>query len=483
MPATPQSEPEPALRYQQAERQVLERIQSGEFVPGARLPSLRVLGLRLGLSIATVNHAYLELERKGVVEARPRSGYFVRPGWRGLPAPRPAAPPCDGPREVARSGLIRTVLAALGDPRLAPLGVVCPGPELLPAADLARILSRLVREAPGRALGYSPIAGMPELRRELAYRRQALGEEADEAGIVCTAGALEALYFSLRVTTRPGDAVAIQSPAYYCFLQLLETLGLRAVEVPSRPGAGVDPADLDAVLRRRQVAACVFTANFNNPDGSLMPEEAKAEAVRLTAARDIPLIEDDVYGDTHFGPRRPGTFKAHDRKGLVLSCSSFSKTLCPGWRVGWMAPGRFLDAALTVRSATNVSTAAPMQWAVAEYLRSGRYERHLRRLRAALERQMQGLRAAVAESFPPGTRATDPSGGGHLWVELPPGVDGVDLFYRARAAGVGIAPGSVFSTQEQFANFIRLGSGGGWSPELREAVKTLGRLAGENIAA
>lgn len=471
--------PDPeALRFHAAEQHILSRIGAGEFPPGARLPSLRAVSRGLSVSLATASRAYLELERKGLIEARPRSGYFVRRMVGGLPEPRPAPAPPVPPVAVNRSGLIATSLSALGDASLLPLGVVCPSPEVLPGAQLARIMAGVLRRGGGRDLDYTPIPGLPELRRQVAFRRQAVGEEVSAQDLLITAGAMEALYIALRVLTRPGDAVVIPTPTYYCFLQLLETLGVRAVEVRSHPGHGVDPADLADAVDRNEVAACVLCPNFNNPDGSLMPEAAKAEVVRLLAVRGIPLVEDDVYGDLPFGPGRPGTCKAHDRAGLVLSCSSFSKTLAPGWRVGWIAPGRFMTEALRVKSSTNVSTAAPVQMALAEYLDGSRFERHVRTLRQVNQRTVASLRHCLSAEFPPGTRASDPRGGSHLWVELPPGGDGVDLFLKARAAGIAVVPGNVFSTRDEFRNFVRLSCGGLWTEKLRDGVRKLGRLAG-----
>ncbi|MEW5772539.1 MAG: PLP-dependent aminotransferase family protein [Thermodesulfobacteriota bacterium] len=472
------SDPE-SLRFHAAEQHILSRLASGEFPPGARLPSLRAASRGLSVSIATASRAYQELERKGLIEARPRSGYFVRRGVGGLPEPRSAPSRPAPPIAVNRSGLIAASLSALGDASLLPLGVVCPSPGVLPGPQLARIMAGVLRREAGRDLNYTPIAGHMELRRHVAFLRQAIGEAAAPEDVVITCGAMEALYIALRVLTRPGDAVVIPTPTYYCFLQLLETLGVRAVEVRSHPGRGVDPGELADALDRHEVAACVLCPNFNNPDGSLMPEEAKAEVVRLLAERDIPLVEDDVYGDLPFGPGRPGTCKAHDGKGLVLSCSSFSKTLAPGWRVGWILPGRFMAEALRMKSSTNVSTAAPVQMALAEYLAGGRLERHLKTLRQVNQRSVASLRHCLSAEFPPGTRASDPQGGSHLWVELPPGCDGVDLFLKAREAGIGIVPGNVFSTRDEFRNFIRLSSGGLWNEKLSDGVRTLGRLAAE----
>lgn len=470
------------FRYQTVERHVRELIETGALAPGSRLPSLRTLAARMHASISTISQAYLELEARGLVESRPRSGFFVRQLRRRLRPPG-AGPAPSGPRAVTRSGLIGTVLESVGDPRLTPLGIICPASELLPSRQLARIMAEVVRQAPEAALQYSPIQGHPDLRRQLAVLGLEAGAAFGPDEVLVTQGAMEALYIALRAVTRPGDTVLVQSPTYFCFLQLLENLRLRVVEVPSRPEGGVGPADIRAALERFEIAACILSANFNNPDGALMPGPAKAEAVEMLARRGVPLIEDDVSGDLHFGPHRPEPLKHYDRAGGVILCSSFSKTICPGYRLGWMVPGRALAKALEIKATTNVCNPVPTQMAVAAYLRRGLYERHLRGLRKAMETQRDTMLHHIGLHFPEQTRATRPAGGAVLWLELPRQVDGVELFYRARERGIGIAPGSIFSTLDRFRNFIRLSTGGVWNQDLARGIAAVGAMAAEMAAA
>ncbi len=478
--------PDADLHYRRVEQQLLAMMDAGELSPGARLPSLRRLSGCMGLSVATVNRAYVELERKGVVEARPRSGFFVRRHVRSVQTPQRKARAAETPRAVTRGGLISTVLEAVGDHELLPLAVVCPAEEVLPGKTLARMARAVLQEQPDAALGYGPVHGLDALRRAVAFRAPDWGTSIKPEELIITGGALEALYISLRCLTRPGDTVIIQSPTYYCFLQLLETLGLRAIELPSCPEDGVDPAHLDEAVRTYPVAACILCPSFNNPDGSLVPEEVKAEIVRILDRAEVPLVEDDVYGDLHFGGPRPRACKGYDRPGEesnVILCSSFSKVLAPGYRVGYMAPGRFMDKALEVKATTNVCCPSLTQLTVAEYLNRGNFDRHLKQLRTAIQSQMQAMRHAVARHFPAGTRVTDPAGGSALWVELPPNGpglrDGVELFYRAKQFGVGVAPGNIFSAHDSFRNCIRLSCNGVWNERMDSGIKTLGRLAGE----
>jgi DNA-binding transcriptional MocR family regulator len=258
---------------------------------------------------------------------------------------------------------------------------------------------------------------------------------------------------------------------------------VRSIEIPSHPRHGVDPADVERALERFDISACIFTPNFNNPDGSLTSDSAKREIVELLARREIPLIEDDVAGDLHFGPVRPSVFKMYDDLGLVILCSSLSKTLCPGYRIGWIMPGRFYREAYEVKATTNVCSATLTQEAVGVYLREGRYDRHLRGLRRALQQQTQSMQLHVSRTFPEGTRVGRPEGGGVLWVELPGGVDSVELMYRAREAGISIAPGTIFSTQDRFSGHVRLNSGNPWTVGLAEGIERLGGLVAEMVGA
>ncbi|GFK92951.1 HTH-type transcriptional regulator NorG [Fundidesulfovibrio magnetotacticus] len=468
-----------SYRYETVRQSVLEQIESGGLKPGDKAPSLRRLAQRMRVSLSTVLLAYGQLESEGVLEARPKSGYFVRARQKRLPLPRVKSCPDEFPETLNRARLIGKLLENMARRDLVPLGVARTDEALLPLAQLNRMLAQTLRDEGERTGYYGPVPGLESLRVQIASHCLDAGIECGPSGVVVTNGAMEALHVALRSVTRPGDTVAIASPTYYCFLQLLENLGLRVIEVPSRPGEGVRPADLALITERFRVAACVLTPNFNNPDGALTPDPAKAEIVEILARTGTPLIEDDVYGDLHHGPERPRCCKSYDREGLVLHCSSFSKSLSPGYRVGWLMPGRFLDKALEIKATVSVATATPTQMAVAEFLRQGLMHRHLKRLRPALKSMMDNMLGLIERHFPPGTRATRPSGGTVCWVELPGGGDGVEFMRLAMDAGISAAPGALFSSQGCFRRFVRLSAGVRQGPELEAAVKTLGRIAWE----
>ena len=459
-------------------------IRAGGLRPGDRLPSVRRMSVQRGVSIPTVVRAYHLLEAERLIEARPQSGHYVR-----LARP-PRSAVSGGPgrlvigREIATADLIMRCLEMASDPTLIPLGTALPDPDLLPTATLARLLGRAARRvATGRATvtGYGALAtaaGTEELRHEIARRAVETGSLVQPEDVVVTCGCAEALALSLRVLTRPGDTVAVESPTYFGTLQELDVLGLRALEIPTNAQTGMDTEVLAAALAGGGVAAVVITPNVHNPLGGVMPNERKRALVALLAAHGVPAIEDETYADLYFAPERPRSLRSFDRDGLVLTCGSFSKTLAPTYRVGWAIPGRFRDAVLHVKLATTVATPVPLQHALAEYLGSGGYERHLRRLRRIFRGNLDRLRAEMMKRFPTGTRISRPDGGFLLWVQLPHDVDAVELQRRALRRGLSVAPGPAFSASGAYPACIRVNAGYAWSARTAAALDLLAELVG-----
>jgi DNA-binding transcriptional MocR family regulator len=294
--------------------------------------------------------------------------------------------------------------------------------------------------------------------------------------ILITSGALEALNLCLQTVARPGDLIAIESPAFYAVLEAIQRNGMRAVELPTSARDGIDLAALDAALQRHPIKACWIMPNFQNPLGSLMPEQKKRELVRMLAERDIPLIEDDVYSELYFGRDQPKPAKAFDRKGLVLHCSSFSKCVAPGYRVGWVAPGRYFKQVERAKLMTTIATSVPMQAALVEYLKHGGYKHHLRRLRGELQRQQDQMLQSLRRHFPGDIHVSKPQGGYFLWIEMQEAVNALELHRLAMERNITTAPGPIFSPQRKFENCIRLNYGMPWTPRVDAALATLGGI-------
>ena len=467
---------QPNALYEQVAHELEKQINSGTLRPGDRIPSVRRASEQHRVSVTTAVQAYLSLENRGLIEARPKSGFYVR-------VPRRVhflEPKTSRPSKAATSVGVGSLQSRLFDaalrPDVVPFGAALPSPELLPVTKLNRMLASIARRSGARGLSYDMPPGAESLRREVARRSLDWGTNLTPDDFITTCGATEALALCLRAVTKPGDVVAIESPTYFGVLQAIEAFGLKALEIPTHPRTGMDLDALELALKKQRIAACLVVPNFNNPLGSLMPDEHKRRLVDLLARREIPLIEDDLYGDLHFGAERPRVAQSYDKSGLVMLCSSFSKTVAPGYRVGWVAPGRFYEKVKSHKLTSTLATATLPELAIAEFVANGGYDAHLRAIRRTYAEQIQRVSHAIEESFPQETTITRPSGGFVLWVGLPPNVSALKLHERALAEKISVAPGPMFSAKQQFANFIRVSCGHPWSNAAERAIGVLGYL-------
>ena len=461
--------------YEQVASDLAELIRLGTFRTGERIPSVRQMSRQRKISITTVLQAYMLLENQGLIETRPQSGYYVRSNLaQQLPEPEMSTPQLD-PTLVSVRELVMMVLKDSTNPDLTQLGAAIPNTELVIPAKLNRIMASLSRKIEHQYNTYDIPPGNEALRIQIAQRAVGIGCNLTHADVVTTSGCLEAFTLSLRAVCHPGDTVAIESPMYFGILQVLESLELRALEIPTHPRDGISISALRFAVEHNSIHACLVLSNFNNPLGSCIPDENKQALVELLAQHEIPLIEGDICGELYFTGMRPSVCKAYDRKGLVLLCSSFSKDLVPGYRVGWVAPGRFKATIEWLKYTTNVATATLPQVAIAKFLESGGYDHHLRSIRRLYAGFITQLSQAVERYFPEGTRVTHPNGGIVLWVQLPDYADSLELYKQALQAGITLAPGYIFSATHQYKNFIRLNAAW-WSYETDRAMKRLGEL-------
>lgn len=454
---------------------ILQAIEGGSYREGDRIPSIRTLARQFEVSLNTVKEAYALLESQRYIEGRPQSGFFVR--RRALPLTRCADEGLEGidPTTMSICRIMGPLQERSEEPGLK-MSLANIDPELLPEARLNAHLVAQARLAGTRGLEYQYLPGDRGLCEQIARWGPAAGVVAAPDDILVTNGCSEAFHLALKAVCRPGDTIAVESPTYGSFPLLAQELGLRVVEIPTDPQFGLDLGVLAFALDHHPIAALLVVANHNNPQGSVMPDERKRALVELLAARGIPLIEDDIYGDLGFGAR-PVACKAFDTTGNVLYCSSFSKTLAPGWRVGWIVAGRYQEKVMGLKALMNGTTNSVVQKALAAYLAEESYPRHLRRLSHRLADQMGALHEAVGRSFPSDTRTTRPQGGLSLWLEVP-GLDSLALYRQALAEGIGLSPGPVFSTSGRYGSFFRLCSGF-WNPGVEAAVHRLGRLIAE----
>ena len=452
------------------------QIEAGTFRPGTRLPSTRKLCGQLAISMTTITRALRELEGEGLIKASERSAWSVVAKPR-RPQVTDTLPPT-APALVGTTGLTHDYLRTVLDPSLIPLGRAEPSLDLLPAAELSTCLREALRRNGKKMLAYEHPIGNRLLREELARLSVSWGCTLAPDDFIITNGCTEAIHLALQVTTQPGDVVAIETPTFYGILQAVAGLGLHVVTIPSQPITGLDLSALKHALKKHPIRAVLTVPSFNNPVGGCMSQANRRELARLMVHHNITLIEDDLYGDLAHDNTRPACVKAHDKTGQILLCGSVSKTLAPGYRIGWLAAGAYRDVALAAKLRASYSTATPLQHALGIFLRSGGYERHLRKMRAEYRRRVTSFISTARAILPSSTCIHTPLGGYLTWLQLPPGVSALELSARMLRRGISIAPGSIFTPQGTCNDFIRLHAGYGSAIDTTSALRGLAACLG-----
>lgn len=465
--------------YEMIARELIREMDEGLLRPGDRLPSIRELGRRKAVGINTIIRAYRTLERARRVEFRPRSGCFVLSTAPPLKRNSAAAPQVPERRTAETSALWYQVHDDAGRHTGAGFGMISIDPALIPAAALNRALASAGRRFPGRCTASSAVDGEERLRMEISWRYARRGCTVSPEEMLITGGCSDALFLALMALTSPGDSIVVEQPFFTSALKLWESLGLNIIEVAADPADGMDTGVLARILAEPpsgRIAAVVVVSSFANPLGSTLPVEKRKELARLAALHDVPVIEDDIFGELPFSDLPAPPVKAFDRGGNVILVSSFSKCLAPGYRTGWIMPGKYYRRIRGLKMAAGSGAASPQQLALADVMEEGGLERHLRRVRQAYHGRMEALSGAVERSFPAGTRVNRPAGGLALWVELPEGADVMRLYPEARRRSLHFLPGPLFTLTGGFRNALRL-SFSRWSGETPAAVEELGNLA------
>lgn len=452
------------------------RIEQGLYRPGDRLPSVRALSVEHGVSLSTVQQAYRVLEDHGLAAPRPKSGYFV-PDHRPLPALPDVSRPAQRPVDISQWDQVFELVRSVPRKDVVQLGRGMPdvgSPTLKP---LLRSLAQLSRRQDMPGLYYDTVAGTEALREQVARLVLDSGCSLSTADLVITTGCQEALSISVRAVCQPGDIVAVESPSFHGAMQTLKGLGMKALEIPTDPLTGISLEALELALEQWPIKLIQLTPSCNNPLGYIMPEARKRALLTLAQRFDVAILEDDVYGDLAYTYPRPRTIKSFDDDGRVLLCSSFSKTLAPGLRVGWVAPGRYLERVMHMKYISTGYTATQPQLAIADFIEGGHYQPHLRRVRGQYQRARDQMIDWVSRYFPAGTRASRPQGGFVLWVELPESFDTLRLNRALLEQGVQIAVGSIFSASGKFRNCLRMNFAARATAEIEAAVRKVGETA------
>lgn len=465
--------------YTQIAKRMAQLIDTGAFKAGQKLPSVRDTAAQEGVAISTAVQAFRWLEERGLVLAKPKAGYFVAPRRRTLALPSVSRPP-NRSLPVERQSRSGVILTQQPDGQGVSFGGACPKDQTFFHDERIRVaLSRAARVHRQTLVEYDQSAGALELRQAVARRALHLGCNLAADNVVVTASCTHAVSLCLRAVTRPGDVVALESPTHFGFLDLLESLGLRALEIPTHPRTGLSLPALQLALDTQPVKALLTVPTLSNPLGALMPLADKRALVALLAARQVPLIEDVVFNDLLASDERRKAAKSFDTEGGVMVCGSFAKTLAPGLRLGWVDAGRWRDRVATLKRVDGAATNAVLEHALADLLTQGGYEARMRRLSAGMKQRLSEARRLIASHFPRGTRVSNPPAGYTLWVELPPDMDAMALFHQCAAHGITVGPGELFTATDRFNHCLRLSFAGPWGELEQQALARVGLLASQ----
>ncbi len=467
-------------RYIRISKAIEHLINKEVLQVGDKIPSIREVCREHGVSMSTALQAFYDLEAKSLIESRPQSGFYVIFSPRKYPGLPSTSQPGKASLACQPDDIVKLAFDSLNKKNITLLSLGVPANELLPIAKLNKAMGKAVRQLPDSGSGYESLEGNIKLRRQIARQAFAWEGRITEKDIITTSGCLHAIMLSMLALTQPGDTIAVESPVYFGIIQLAQQLRLKVIEIPTHPITGIEIDQLKKTLPQYKIKLCLLISNFSNPLGSCMPDEHKKEVVRLLEHYNIPLIEDDLYADTYFGARRPKSCKTYDESGNVLWCGSFSKTIAPGYRVGWVAPGKYHKEILRLKMATGISSTTLTHEAIGDILENGRYENHLRKIRQILRANCMQYIRAISEYFPEGTRVSHPEGGIFVWVEFDKKNKVMDLYHNALRHKISIAPGKLFTLGDQFDNCARLSYALPWDLKLDNSLKILGKLAREN---
>ncbi|MDF1639058.1 PLP-dependent aminotransferase family protein [Alcanivorax jadensis] len=458
--------------YLELEQWLLKGIQDQRWRLGERLPSIRTLCREQNLSKATVQHALRRLEAQGLVEGRPKAGYFVSLKPEAVKKPQSRSR-IAAPRQAAVSDLFLDIMQRSAAFDLLPErqeGDLPPG-----VVALNRSVGRALRRQRGQDhLYYDEPAGDLGLREQITLHNARRGWQVEPDMLCITSGCQHALFLALMACCERGDVVAVESPGFYGVLQLLEQLQLQVVEVPTSAETGMDMDAFEQVLERWKVKACVVSPAFGTPGGALMPVAARRQLLNLAERHNLAIIEDDIYAETAF-VGVPDPLKALDTDNRVILCSSFSKCLTRDLRLGWISGARWHGRILHLKLITQLAGSRFLQKGMADFMAGGSFMAHLRRQRNELVANRDRL-IAFLHSWPGEVRVTTPQGGLAVWAELSPHVDTLAMYAHALEEGVVMTPGPLFSVSRQFANCLRISFAHPWTAPRSDALSRLARL-------
>ncbi len=471
------------LKYKQVYGRIMELVENGTFHNNTKVPSVRDMSRQMNFSMMTVLEGYNRLVDDGILENREKSGFYVLPAeYRseyGMSLPRPRFEQIDvysSNMEIGED--FKNLLETSRRPDFIRLGSGSPSPEFFPGKELALHMSRAARNNFNEINLGNFNHGHAGLRKELSGLMMSGGTDVSHEDIIVTSGATQALLLALKAVTKPGDTVAVESPGYYGYFSLLEFLNIKIMEIPICPQSGLSLKDLETVLNKKKIAALITSPSFQNPTGATMTLEKRGKLCALASKFNLPVIEDDVFGELSFSGTRLPSLKSICQSNVIY-ISSLGKILAPGYRIGWISGGKYhkdiercFDKGFFVQN-------QPCQYAAESFLKSESMNRHLKTLRRKYAENIRMFRNTICENFPSEILLSSPEGGVFLWMKLPDGVDSRDIAAAAAARKISIAPGVLFSSRGLYSGYVRLNAGVVWSSKVKDAIVVLGNITGD----
>jgi DNA-binding transcriptional MocR family regulator len=464
--------------YHDLEMSLRKKILQGSYPPASKLPSIRQMCLQVNVSKTTVLSAYTRLEAQGLIEARDRSGYYVRSAINlqnshrtSLKQPN-TSQPIMTPVLISRTQVFLDIMH-----RGAVFDLISPGQDVPANTQLRRCLSKGMRQQnSSQQLNYDQPRGNRELINQICNNTNLGAGSMQPEDVIISNGCQHALLLAIIATTEPNDIIAIESPAFYGALQLIEVLGRKVLEISSSTDSGLNLETLAQAAANWDIRAIIVSPAFSTPTGACMPEQNKITLLAIAAQHMFTIIEDDIYASLYFRFEKPRSIYSYDTQGLVILCSSLSKSVSRDLRIGWIASKKYSQKILALKIATVMASSASQQQGLSYYIKEGHLDRHLKQRRQLLESQKNQLLTLIQQHMSHAISVSQPHGGLVLWLELGNDIDTMALYKKAREQGITITPGSLFSAQNTYQSYLRVSFSQPWSEERRAAFKLLAKL-------
>jgi DNA-binding transcriptional MocR family regulator len=435
-------------------------ILSGSLPPGFRLPPERGLAGTLAVNRSTVLAAYRELKAEGLVDAHVGRGTVVLAQPFATPGPEPRG---ELPwRQLFRADalvqdpLVRDLLDLTERADVISFAAGLPAPELVPLEALRALLADIFAEVGPDVLLHCPTEGLGPLREALAELMERRGISCSPADVLVLSGSQQGIDLVARVLLDPGDVVVVEQPSFFGALQVFRAAQARPVGVPVDED-GMRPDALEAVLQRYRPKLIYTLPSFQNPSSAVLSPARRMRLLELSYQYQVPVLEDDPYSELAYDGPPPPSLRALDRRGHVIYLSTFSKSLFPGMRLGWIAAPTAMHRQLVLaKQIVDLHSNTPGQWLLERFLRQGRYPTHIARVREAYRERRATVDATLRGAGIPGLEWRLPAGGFYFWCRLPEEVHTGRLLAHAAAAGVSFLPGGACFVDDPGAGFARL---------------------------